>query len=445
MNFERLFLGYHETKAFEHLLIREKYITKCAPDFDTPIGLFPLNDSPIKVSKSSLLRAILLFESVDSNTLSTYDLGKMVDLGLIRSDSQLANNGKLMPNSAEFELQKLDLGSIDDIAKQFILNLFFKIEKQYNISLDANLEDSFLFKLQDALLNDFSKYKHMLYETVYPVICLQLSFLDSVTFRYLDSYDDAELITYRDIERHELPNALSLVSFMIKKSKKFLSKISTYEYNQILSTVNDLFRPNKTHICVNCAYKHNLTKCLNSCKYSVEKNVSMLDWFTSSRRQTPIFCKSLHVNSDNTYDSTKIIDEVYYMASLDLSEQMLHLPTPTSIREAINLRNRPEIKSFREVFANWCEYVQNGNDERTIELINKDFKHAQAILAKYHHEESSKALASTCVKRNLLDLTFECIGYFIPFLSLALGLPQPWIERKKILQKKKSEWFLLTK
>ena len=51
----------------------------------------------------------------------------------------------------------------------------------------------------------------------------------------------------------------------------------------------------------------------------------------------------------------QITEEIYHIVNIDMSRIVGSLPEPFTIQEAMRLRERPEIKSYRSIFLSWCE------------------------------------------------------------------------------------------
>lgn len=59
-----------------------------------------------------------------------------------------------------------------------------------------------------------------------------------------------------------------------------------------------------------------------------------------------------------------------------MSQIVGSLPVPRTVQEAMRLRERPEIKSYRNIFLNWCDNMYKG-DVPEAEYIKKDFDAAK--------------------------------------------------------------------
>ena len=89
-------------------------------------------------------------------------------------------------------------------------------------------------------------------------------------------------------------------------------------------------------------------------------------------------------------------DDVSKIMNIDLSPELYHLPIPSTISEAIMLRNRPEILSFRNIFFEWCRAIKQGDLDMAMR-IKKDVNLAQKELNKYYKWESSKIKLFSCI------------------------------------------------
>lgn len=129
-------------------------------------------------------------------------------------------------------------------------------------------------------------------------------------------------------------------------------------------------------------------------------------------------------------------EDVSQIMNIDLSPELYHLPIPSTFSEAILLRNRPEILSFRNVFFEWCKAIKQGDIEMATR-IKKDISIAQKELDKYYKWEEQKTKLFSCITEVLISQ--------IPYLSNVVGAISPFQTRDTLRKKSKNSWILLLK
>lgn len=127
-------------------------------------------------------------------------------------------------------------------------------------------------------------------------------------------------------------------------------------------------------------------------------------------------------------------DNVSRIMNIDLSPELYRLPIPSTVSEAIMLRNRPEISSFRNIFFEWCRAIKQGDIDMAMR-IKKDVNIAQKGLDKYYKWENSKIKLFSCI-------TDVIIGQ-IPYLSNIVGAISPFQTRNILRKKEENSWILL--
>lgn len=73
------------------------------------------------------------------------------------------------------------------------------------------------------------------------------------------------------------------------------------------------------------------------------------------------------------------VDEVYSLVETRLTDEILYLPDPRSIEEAVELRNNEHMASFRRVLADWLEIIKAG-DVAAEQKIRNDMRRANRAL-----------------------------------------------------------------
>jgi hypothetical protein len=112
-------------------------------------------------------------------------------------------------------------------------------------------------------------------------------------------------------------------------------------------------------------------------------------------------------------NNSKIVDDMYYICKFSLPKELNMLPAPQTLKDVISFRKSPYIKSFRCIFEEWMNYVEEGNISLA-KKIEKDVIKANRCfekLEKYH-----KISNSPFVRTGLF------IGGFIPGLSEVINI-----------------------
>lgn len=130
-------------------------------------------------------------------------------------------------------------------------------------------------------------------------------------------------------------------------------------------------------------------------------------------------------------DSAEYISRII---NIDLSPELYHLPIPSTVSEAIELRKRPEIASFRKIFFEWCKAIKQCDIDMAIRIKN-DVNRAQKELDKYYKWESSKIKLFSCI--------IDAIVGQIPYLSNIVGGISPFQTRNILRKKAENSWVLL--
>lgn len=146
---------------------------------------------------------------------------------------------------------------------------------------------------------------------------------------------------------------------------------------------------------------------------------------------------SIFPTENNSIEETNIsAQSISRIMNIDLSPELYHLPIPSTISEAIMLRNRPEIASFRNIFFEWCTALKQGDIDMAMR-IKKDVNLAQQELDKYYQWENRKIKLFNCI-------TDVVVGQ-IPYLSTIVGTISPFQTRNTLRKKNKNSWIFLLK
>lgn len=141
-----------------------------------------------------------------------------------------------------------------------------------------------------------------------------------------------------------------------------------------------------------------------------------------------------NVNIKSTDVNADIAENISRIMNIDLSPELYHLPIPSTVSEAIELRKRPEIASFRNVFFEWCDAIKQCDIDMA-QRIKSDVRKAQKELDKYYKWENSKIKLFSCI--------IDVIVSQIPYLSNIVGCISPFQTRNILRNKAENSWILL--
>lgn len=92
MDFNKLILGERELRDFENLLLRSKMIDAVQNDFQNLTNMREKYESALKQrinNKKKLLIFLMLFEKIDATNMSIYDYSRLIEAGIVDSESCL--------------------------------------------------------------------------------------------------------------------------------------------------------------------------------------------------------------------------------------------------------------------------------------------------------------------------------------------------------------------
>jgi hypothetical protein len=135
-----------------------------------------------------------------------------------------------------------------------------------------------------------------------------------------------------------------------------------------------------------------------------------------------------------TSDEIKLIEDVYYIAKTQLTDEIIILPEPRTLEEAVEMRNLREMERFREVLSAWCDSLRRGKS--TLEKkLRSDVRKANTELRRIKRWRK--------YKRSPLNFWLSAIGGHIALFSNIItivqtvgGLYSRWSEHK-------NNWILL--
>lgn len=424
MDFQKLILGKYEMEDFENLLIREKWLDISE---DSIYNL----DTPKRISnKSRLLLSLLLFEKIDAVTLSSYDLSRLVNEGLIDSDSCML------------------IGTAQDHPTLNILDTSWACKKNIISALYSIIEDLFrhfgLIVYPESLLPE----EHMLR------LCDSVLFggkqdfeacFDTVITQMLEKLCHGSNIGLEEMldMAHRQTNKILDILVLARTNNEWF-EIYCNLRKKIDSATTYYSVPAECSVCDKC-----WCDCVpNSeffgtipfgCPAKEELGVQRFGKFNglivSSTQNATLFDNSMKFHTPKR-SQPQIIEDVYHIVNIDLSNDVGSLPIPKNMAEAMRLRARPEIKSFRNIFLSWCSNMYNG-DVAEAEYIKRDFEAA----TKYFKEQENSKKRS----KSIFNCSCEILGGFIPYLSTVTGVIGPIKNLIEAREEEKFRWLLLTR
>lgn len=351
-----LCLGFSALNNWEILMIKEGLIEKYHDDFHDKY----IKPSPQHMridNKSFLLFSIVLFDKIDASYLSTFNMERLIEAGLVDEHAHMV----------ESKLDYLDQDPTNAVFK------CLSARKSY----DSTPE---LLEIKQVAEDIMAKNKHKILNAI--------------------RKDDAKH-EYYFFRHHEI--------------KRFFDKwITDCEFWE-----NSIgFPEGKTDLGI------------------VKKSI-MYGLYHSAK------CNSIYYDGNISFNNKFSIEnhgftgqDVYQVMNVDLSPELYNLPIPTTLQEALYLRSRPEIVSFREVFFEWCKALQGGDVDLTMR-IKSDITLAQKGLEKYYKWENSRVKFFNC----LIDMAVS----LIPYLSTAVGIISPFQTRNVLKRRIDNSWVLLLK
>ena len=240
-------------------------------------------------------------------------------------------------------------------------------------------------------------------------------------------------------------NALDLIYMRIEKKcnnidisayKRFSDKleghIQTYSVSNFCLTCDVPWQK----CCENSEFVYNYPfKCPQREKLGEQRYAKLNGLIVSHTEHATLFDNSLKFKC-KSIEYSKLIDDVYYIVNVEMSKLVASLPVPKTVYEALRLRNRDEIKSYRTIFLKWANHLYNGEIDEA-EYIKKDFDAANKYFEKKQIAQEKQ--------KSLLRCTFEAVGNQIPYISNIAGVVSPFISRQNVLEEERHKWLLLTR
>lgn len=240
-------------------------------------------------------------------------------------------------------------------------------------------------------------------------------------------YSERQAIELLDIQRNNLYKWVSNFEsndFVWGEDPKLINKF-------IDRTMSELLSGNELHD-LNLESKHFQTfDQIDSSVYGL-KNSIRNTLFHSITQEVPIafseLGKSIESKQENINQDLKLFDNLYYLAKTNLKDEIIYLPAPKNLAQALKIRNKKEMKRFREVLSIWLNVLKEGNDSAE-KKIRKDLHKANKELKKLERwKEYSKSP---------INFWINSVGGHIPILSNILtaiytlgGFYENWVEEK---------------
>lgn len=147
---------------------------------------------------------------------------------------------------------------------------------------------------------------------------------------------------------------------------------------------------------------------LDKFKYNLEQIL-----FASAIERKPFAASYIVPFKNYMSENVELVNNVYYVVRTKLKNEIVYLPSPSTLNDVIKIRAHPSIKRFREVIAEWCKYLEEGNlklecrARKDIQKANMELKR----LTKYREFKNSP-----------LNFWLNSIGGHIPILSNILSI-----------------------
>ena len=435
MSFNKLILGENELHDFENLLLRDRIITKMNTEYSPAAGSPIISKGTRNTNKARLLKAIMVFDKIDAVDLSPYDVSPLVDCGLVEENACISHGSDSVLSSrvvdSAWKYKNQIIESIISITNSLFRANRIDVYPKSLISQEELLDlcDAYLYGSQRDFLSAYNNAMELILQHYFRFNSDYNRALERIWDSVYDNidkiYDVLDSVPY---EKDLIPTYLNL-------------------FEELQSSIQKYY---VSHICLDC--KSDWMKCCDNSEFMYTYNFScpfreelgeqrfakINGLILSSENNAVLFDNSIQfLNSiRNSSDSLKLIDDIYHIVNIDLSNILESLPTPRNAREAIRIRNRPEISSFRNILFHWGESLSTG-DIDTAEQIQKDFDEAKKYFIKKEK--------NNITKRSIFHCFFEALGSQIPYLSNVVGFITPFLTRKKLLEEEKHRWFLLTR
>ena len=243
------------------------------------------------------------------------------------------------------------------------------------------------------------------------------------TYKYSSLYDMG-ILKKRILCKYganEIKTALNIMSISTKKLHAYYQKIvSIINYSNFKNYLLNIYIP---------AVINNLHESVVNILEKTFNDIQMNEKITEAKANLLIFLYQIMINladglafSSNFYTeifqcdkmkNTKIFENINYICKIKLPSEINILPAPQTLSDVIAFRKSPYIRSFRNVFSEWMQCIQEGNINMANKMKNDVIK-ANSYFEKLekYHKYSTNPFVRTCV----------FIGGFIPIISEMLNV-----------------------
>ena len=123
------------------------------------------------------------------------------------------------------------------------------------------------------------------------------------------------------------------------------------------------------------------------------------------------FASQLCIDAPRASETTKPVDDVYYIAKTRLQDEMLVLPEPRDLNDVLRMRNAKEMARFRQVLTQWCASLHEGS-AKAEQRMRRDVAKANRELTRLSKWKRWK--------ESPLNFVVSAVGGHIPILSNVL-------------------------
>ena len=442
MEFNKLILGEYELEDFEQLLLRENYIELVHKDIQ---NITSVKEEKARyasrrvINKSKILTFMMLFEKIDATNLSIYDLSQMVDLGIVNDDACIVSG-----TDREHPTSKI----VDSMMRSnravmtTVLMATDAILKAYGLIVYSknHITEEQLLEICNCYW--FGSRQDFYYEFLSVLRTIVYNFSNRQPFDSMFSQEEADLpVGVEKAAAVVIDELYRRISMQCDDSKALAYKRYTDLLDGHIQTYS------VPSLCLNCKQQwancceqsELLYDCAFECeereKLGAQRYAKLNGLITSQVDNGCLFDNSLKFNCKNK-GLPKLVEDVYHIVNVDMAPILSSLPVPATVSEALRLRNREEIRSFRNIFLSWAQNIYDGKINEA-EYIKKDFDVANKFFEKKKESQRKKTSIIRC--------TFEALGNQVPYISNIVGAISPFMNRRKILEEEKHKWLLLTR
>ena len=159
---------------------------------------------------------------------------------------------------------------------------------------------------------------------------------------------------------------------------------------------------------------------------------SLIQGLYSSMTTDAVYASSIF-QLHSSKPTPQLVDDIYYLVETKLPDEANVLPMPSTIDEALRMKESSELKSFRSVMSEWCYYYSN-NEFGLAEKIHKDIVKANKQfenLERFRKFASSPytqvvCLLGGCLPYPAIAHPVAFTGFISPFLAHGLQQKYTW-------------------